>query len=914
MKARALPLLLLSLWLMPLLSLADQTPGALPQGVTKITEVEGVSEYRLSNGLQVLLAPSQAKPTTTVNVTYHVGSRMENYGETGMAHLLEHLMFKGTPKHPDITAQLSRRGMSPNGTTWYDRTNYFESFASNQDNLEWALKMEADRMVNSFISRKDLDSEMTVVRNEMESGENDPAGILMDKIMAAAFQWHNYGKSTIGARADVENVNIPHLQAFYHRYYQPDNATLVIAGQFDERKVWPIILESFAKIPKPKRVLSPTYTLDPVQEGEREVVLRRVGDVAQVEVVYHTVPAAHPQAAALDVLTDILSNPASGRLYQALIKTGLSTAVDAEFMALAEPGVLFFQADVAKGQDQNKVRDALLSTLEKLHDHPVTQEEVDRAKARLANEWDNSFNDPQRFGIHLSSAIADGDWRLFFLDRDRTREVSVAQVQAAAETWLKTTNRTLGLFIPTAKPDRVPAPAKVDVAEQFKGFHESGAATEGEAFDSSLDNIARHVEWIAPQSGLKLALLPKKTRGEVVNAQLSFHFGTAKNLEGKATQGALVGALLNRGAAGMTRQQIQDRFLALRAQVGFSGSATGVSVGIQAHRQDLPAVLELVSQILKTPTFPEEELKQVKEAELSDIDQARSDPQSLVGKAMSRHFNHYPRGDVRYVSTFDETAEDVRAITREQLVTFHQEFYGADHVEVSVVGDFDPQAVKAVLAKSLQGWTSHQSYERVLDPFHEVKAARIQIEVADKANAVFSLRQMLPLKDDDAKAPALMLANTILGEGFLNSRLATRIRQKEGLSYGVGSYLRLNDALPNSQFGAYAIFAPQNLKRLETAFSEEVARAMKDGFTQKELTEAKEAALQSRALARAQDASLAGTFNRLLFEERTLDFLKKREADLQAQTLSQVNSVLGQTLDPTKFVEVVGGNFAGGKP
>jgi zinc protease len=904
--------LLLAL-LLPLGALAAPATN-LPAGVTLVNQVEGVSEYHLPNGLQVVLAPSAAKPTTTVNVTYRVGSRMEDYGETGMAHLLEHLMFKGTPKHPDITAQLSRRGMSPNGTTWYDRTNYFESFAANPDNLEWALRMEADRMVNSYISRKDLDSEMTVVRNEMESGENDPSGTLMDKLMAAAFQWHNYGKSTIGARTDVENVSIPHLQAFYHRYYQPDNATLVVAGQFDQARVWSIIMDSFGKIAKPKRVLEPTYTLDPVQEGERLVVLRRAGDVAQVEVVYHAVPAAHPQAAALEVLMDIMGNPASGRLHQALVKTGYSTAVEADFMDLAEPGVLFFQADVAKGQEQAKVQEALLNAIENLKANPITDEELQRAKARLQNGWDTAFNDPQKFGIHLSSAIANGDWRLFFLERDRIAAVSKAEVEQAGETWLKSSNRTLGLFIPTPQADRVPVPVKVNVAEQFKGFTGGAGATEGEAFDSSLNNIAKRVEWITPTRGLKLALLPKKTRGEVVNAQLSLHFGTAENLFGKATQGDLTGALLSRGAAGLNRQEIQDRFLALRAEVGFAGSATGVNVGIQAHRQDLPAVLELVIQILKTPSFPEEELKQVKEAELSDIDQARSDPKALVGKAMSRTMNQYGRGDVRYVPTLDETAEDIQNVTRDQLVAFHQNYYGADHAEVAVVGDFDPVAVKETLQKNLQGWTSHQPYQRVLDPYHEVKGGRIQIEVSDKANAVFSLRQLMAVKDDDAQVPSLILANNILGEGFLNSRLATRIRQKEGLSYGVGSFLRLNDALPNSQFGAYAIFAPQNLAKLEQAFREEIARALKDGFTEKELKEAKEAVLQSRALARAQDGSLAGTFSRLLFEGRTIDFLKQREAAIQSQSLAQVSGVLPQYLKPENFVIVVGGQFTARAP
>ncbi|NDU92621.1 MAG: insulinase family protein, partial [Ferrovum sp.] len=254
----------------------------LPAGVSQVTQVEGVTEYRLANGMQILLAPDPGKPTTTVNVTYRVGSRMESYGETGMAHLLEHLMFKGTPQHKDITAELTRRGMRPNGTTWFDRTNYFESFAASQTNLDWALRMEADRMVHSFIARKDLDSEMTVVRNEMESGENEPSEVLMDKVMAAAYQWHNYGKSTIGARSDVENVSIPRLQAFYRKYYQPDNATLVVAGSFDQAKTLALIAGVFGKIPKPERVIEPTYTLDPVQDGERLVTLRRVGDVQYV--------------------------------------------------------------------------------------------------------------------------------------------------------------------------------------------------------------------------------------------------------------------------------------------------------------------------------------------------------------------------------------------------------------------------------------------------------------------------------------------------------------------------------------------------------------------------------------------------------------------------------------------------------
>ncbi len=200
-------------------AVTKSSASASPVVPEKVTSVEGITEYRLPNGLKVLLYPDQSKPTVTVNITYLVGSRHENYGETGMAHLLEHLVFKGTPKNPDIDKNFNKRGMRTNGTTSQNRTNYFELFQAGDDNLEWALQMEADRMINSFIAKKDLDSEMTVVRNEYEEGENQPFGVMMKRMQSVAYDWHNYGNSTIGNRSDIENVKIENLQAFYRLYY-----------------------------------------------------------------------------------------------------------------------------------------------------------------------------------------------------------------------------------------------------------------------------------------------------------------------------------------------------------------------------------------------------------------------------------------------------------------------------------------------------------------------------------------------------------------------------------------------------------------------------------------------------------------------------------------------------------------------
>ena len=266
-------------------------------GVKPVTSIEGISEFKLDNGMSVLLFPDQSKPTVTVNLTVFVGSRHEGYGEAGMAHLLEHMLFKGTPTNSDIPQLLKDRGASFNGTTWLDRTNYYETMPASEDNLNFALQLEADRMINSRIDNEDLQSEFSVVRNEFERGENNPTRVLWQRMTAAAFLWHNYGNSTIGNRADIERVPIDNLKRFYRRYYQPDNAMLVIAGKFDQPKALALANRHFGSIPVPDRKLDQTYTVEPAQDGERLVTLRRVGDVAAVGAVYHVPSGAAAQPA-----------------------------------------------------------------------------------------------------------------------------------------------------------------------------------------------------------------------------------------------------------------------------------------------------------------------------------------------------------------------------------------------------------------------------------------------------------------------------------------------------------------------------------------------------------------------------------------------------------------------------------------
>ena len=884
------------------------TAQPLPKGIQEVTSVEGITEYRLANGLRVLLFPDSSKPTTTVNVTYLVGSRHENYGETGMAHLLEHMVFKGTAKRKDIWSELNDHGANFNGSTSVDRTNYFETVQASDENLKWALDMESDRMVNSRIAKKDLDSEMTVVRNEFEMGETSPARVLMQRTMAAAFQWHNYSKSTIGARSDIENVPIENLQAFYRKYYQPDNAMLVVAGKFDKAKALNWIADDFGNIPKPTRTLPKIYTQEPTQDGERVVTVRRVGDVQAIDVLYHTPSASHPDDAAIEVLSGILGENPSGRLYKALVDNKKASSVGGYNMSMAETGVLIFSAQVRKDQSLDAARDTMISTIEKLIQEPPTPEEVDRAKTKILKTLDLELNDSGQIGVALSEPASDGDWRLLFLGRDHIKKVTREDVQRVATAYLKESNRTMGMFIPTATPDRSDIPPTPDVAKLLKDFKGTETKSEGEAFDVSPANIdARTVRTKLP-NGARLALLSKKTRGEAVHAQIYLRFGDEKSVFGKQTVASLAAQMLNRGTKNHSRQQIVDEFDKLKARVSFTGTATNAAVGIQTTHENLPATLKLVAEVLRQPTFPDSEFDQVKQANLARIEQSKSDPRSRGMIEFTRHLYPFPKGDARATNLPEEEVENLKSATLADVRQFYQDFYGASNSEFAMVGDFDTPAIQKLTADLFGDWKSPKQFARVLRPYSEIQPINTSIETPDKANAFFLAGLRLKMSDEDPDYPAMELANYILGASP-NSRLLNRLRQKEGWSYGAGSQFTVGTKDTNSMLMGYAMLAPQNMVKLEAGFKEELDKVIKTGFTATEIENAKKAWVQEQNVARSDDQVLAREWVKDLFFDRTMAYDADIEKKVAALTPDQVNDAFRRKVDISKISIVKAGDF-----
>ncbi len=885
------------------------TTTASSASVQKVTTVEGITEYRLANGLRVLLAPDASKATTTVNLTYLVGSRHENYGETGMAHLLEHMTFKGTPNRGNIMQELGKRGMDFNGTTWFDRTNYYETFAASDDNLQWALEMEADRMVNSTIARQDLDTEFSVVRNELEMGDNSPRDALWARMTSVAYDWHNYGKPTIGSRSDVENVSIDRLQAFYRKYYQPDNAVLVVAGKFDEAKTLALIEKQFGAIPKPSRALERTYTQDSVQDGAREVTVSRVGETTLLGALYHTSAGAHADAAAMAALSEILASTPNGRLHKTLVEGKKASGVESWNVALTEPGYILFWAELAKTQSSAEARKKMLDVIENIKQKPITETELKQAKASLLNGIDKTINDPRTLGVKLSEAIAKGDWRLFFLQRDQIEALSVAEVQKVAENYFKESNRTFGQFVPTKTPNRITMPATPDVTKLVADYKGRAAAVEGEKFDSSPTNIDQRTQRFTLANGMKVAFTPKKTRGETVSGAIRLQLGELASLSGQRSYAAATAEMLSRGAGKLSRQQLQSKFDELKAKVSISGRGQHVDVQFETVRKNLPELLTVLRDVLRAPTFPASELEQMKTEQITSIQRDSVEPQPIALLAWLRHWNDYKKDDIRYTPDFTELLAETKALNLGVVKGFYQKFYGAQDGELSLVGDFDAKASEDQIKSLFGDWKAKNRYARIADPVNEPKADSKSIETPDKANAFYVASLPIKLNDQAADYPAMLLVQEVLGGG-IKSRLLDRLRQKDGISYYAGSRLQVSSHETAGTLLLIAIYAPQNLPKLQAGVKEELERFVVNGISAEELADAKKGLLQQRQISRAEDSTLAAMHLDQLDRHRTMKFTAELDARIETVTLDDVNAAIKKYIDPARFAHVYAGDFA----
>lgn len=871
--------------------------------VVREGEVEGVQAYRLKNGLRVLLIPEPSASSITIEVAYSVGSRHEGYGEAGMAHLLEHLLFKGTARFPHPDEEIDRRGGEWNAETEVDQTRYYQTQLPSDDNLRVALSIEADRMTQVRIRPSDLAKEFQVVRNELELADSEPRDILLRRIHHAAFAVHSYGRDPIGTRSDIERVSVARLQAFYARYYRPDNAHLVIAGPIAVDKTLTLVRDLFGPIrpvgPPPER----TYTEEPAQDGERQVTVRRVGKLPLIGMYFHSASVADPDQPALLALADILARPGSGRLYKALVDTGLAVSVAADSELRAEPGGLLLWAELLRGGDLQKVQQTMTTIVEDVVQKGITADELTRFQVRALAQHQRLARSPAELAHTLGIFATLGDFRLLFLLRDRTQKLDVATVQQAARRYFLRQNRTVAHFVPEELPPLKHARPTVDVTTALSGFQAGGAIQPGEPFVQKPATIAQRVITRQLPSGMKLVFVPKRTRGQHVELSLSLSVGNPDDLKGREAALSLLGPLLLRGSKLHDYQQLLDELdlhkatLLLANEAGLPGlTSQQIELSASTVRSELPALLSLLHEVVTAPGLRPEQFERVRQQALAQSEDLTHNPMAQALTKLLRQAAPYPPTDPRYIPTTSEQLARLTAAKLDDVRFLASELLGGQNAQLVVIGDIDPEAVLAQVQTLFGRFVARRPYVRLPRPHQKVAASDLMVQLPDRDSSAVAMLLPFQLTDASPDYPALLLWQQIFGAAT-TSRLNQRLREKDGLSYEVRSSLRIPTQDDGASLAALATCAPQNSKAALSAMNEELLQLVEKGPSEAELAQAKQAYDKQLEAMLADDDDLALLLAHLSRVSRDIGYIDELRNQVHRVELPQLLSAAKRYLE-----------------
>ncbi|HVN75649.1 MAG TPA: insulinase family protein [Thermoanaerobaculaceae bacterium] len=871
-------------------------------GFEVLAHERGVEELRLTdNGLRVLLVPDPGVPVAAACVVYHVGSRNEAVGHTGATHLLEHLMFKGSRKFNPaegrpIARVLERVGAHFNATTWFDRTNYFETLPPEE--LGLALELEADRMRAALLRPEDLATEMTVVRNEFERGENDPFDVLLKESFAVAFREHPYHHPTIGWRSDIEATSIDRLRAFYDTFYYPDNSSLVLVGSFDRETALGLVARHFGPLPRAPRPIPPVVTREPAQEGERRFVVRRSGEVGWVAVSWRAPEATHPSTHALAVLADALGGGVTSRLYQRLVETGLCLDVQAVSWQLRDPGLFQVFATLNPTTGHAKVERVIRRELAAVVRKGLSKAELARAKAQVEAQTAYHRDSPTQVAAAVTEAISAADWRFYLDYPDRVRAVTGEDlVRVAGETFMDD-SVSVGYFVP----------------KNGRG----GVGTVGRPAPRSLvprpchfrSNLAATVEETALPGGGRLLLLPRHTN-TTVHLQGSLLAGRGLVEPGAWSAASIVPDMLERGTERHGRLElariVEDRGIELDIS-GDGFDPLEVHCGGRCLSRHLPLVLELLVEMLQRPSFPAEELEKLRVLRLGELAQSQEDTFQRAYESFSRLV--FPPGHPHYRRPLDERKTGLERVTRDDLVAMHQHLYGPASLIVALVGDFEPSAVARRLQRLLQGaqWGSGEVPPVPRRTAADVEPARVQEPIPDKPNLDVVLGHPGGLRRADADFFAAALGNAVLGQSTLSSRLGMRLRDREGLTYGVISRF-FGASLLDGPWAATFSVAPTNLSRAEAATREEIARFVAEGPSESELDDERAAMAGSYRVALAGPGGQARELVRLGRHSLPVTEIDEIPGRILATGRGDVVEAIRRHIDPARLCVAVAGGI-----
>ena len=908
---------LLLLLLLPA-ALAAATPA--PAGLRHVRTVAGIAEHTLeANGLTILLLEDRSAPVLTFMVTYRVGSRHEVTGTTGATHLLEHLMFKGSRNYHAGNGQafdtlLDRIGGINNATTWLDRTNYYENIPSRH--LPLVARLEADRMRHLLLREEDRQLEMTVVRNEYERDENDPAATLDKEVTAAAFLAHPYHHPTIGWRSDIEKVSIAKLREFYDTFYWPNNATVSVIGDFDSAATLALLAEVFGPIPRAPHAIPQLYTEEPAQTGPRRVLVRRPGEVGVVQIAYKTPAGRHPDQPALQVLAEILGSGKTSRFYRALVDANLAINATAGAGFFHDPHLFSTTALLAPGVTHEPVEQALRAEAARVARDGVAAEEVARARAKLRAA--TAYGRDGAFAIagQLNEAIAAGDWTLYATFPTALEAVTAADVQRVAARYLIEDQSTTGWFVPpvVAPAAAGPATAPATAGPGARNYRRPGEARAAPAnADPAVAGQAAagagQATAVAPRArrravaGIDVVTVPTAIR-DVVTLRAAFPGGAVGQPAGRHALADLTAALLDQGTATKDKFAVAALLEQAGATVSFSAGTHTVEVSAKCLRADLPLVLGLLAEQLRTPRFDPADFTKVQRQLAGQFRRELEDPGVRARLAFAR--TAFPPGHPNHSPAPEDYLADLERTTLAEVRAFHAAQYGPAGARLVAVGDVDDTALDQALATGFRDWSGGRAWTPP-PPASAPATARVErLPLPDKTSVALLIGAPSGLRHRDPDHLAVATGTAVLGSGFFSARLLDIIRNREGLTYGIGAALS-GDTHVDGAWTLQGTFGPELLARGQASTVRELRRFLSAGVTEEELAAFKVTLAGSFQLGLATTDGLAGALLACLQRGYGPEWIDAYPGRVEALTAAEVNAALRRHLDPDRMITVLAG-------
>jgi zinc protease len=805
-------------------------------------------------------------------------------------------MFKGSEgfngdNGTEIARTLHRVGATFNATTWLDRTTYYEIVPV--DELGLAVAIESDRMRRALIRPSDLESERTVVLNELDGGENEPFDLLMKSSFAHAFVEHPYHHPTIGWRGDVERMTTAVLRRFYDTYYHPDNATVMVVGDVDEQDSLAEVERGFGAIaPAPAPCPQPSAR-EGRQRGERRFIIERAGEMGSLALTWHVPEGLHPDLPALNILTQILSDGVTSRLHQRLVETNRCLGAHAFTFELHDPGVFQVFATLAPGVDHTEVEAVIRQEVAALAAERPTATEMARAVAQTRTDLAFNHESPAQIMGGLTEAVAMGDWRRFPRELEAVSAVSTDDVLRVTADYLQDRNLTVGWFVPEGN-GRAAAPARTARPEPRPCYLHPP--------------FVERVSLRDLPGGARLAVLenphaPTATIAGTIGAGLT----AASN--GRFTVPSVTAAMLDRGTTDHDRiglaRELEDHGLHLGVRATAGAPAT-VSFSAQGLAEEFGRLASLLVEVLRRPVFPAHELDRFRDRALGGLAREREETYARAYAALTRRL--YPEGHPLHKRSIEVRERELGSLTRDELEEFHGRVYGPASLVLAVVGKIDPDQAAAALAVHLDGWVGGATIPAWVEGTAEAAAHEDRIHIPDRPNLDVLLGHAGRLRRGDADQAAAVLANSCLGQSTLTSRLGVAVRDGAGLSYSI--YSRFFGTLGLA--GPWAVSCGVSLENLDRAIDlcrDVIGSYVADGPGETELEDERRAQAGAYQVGLATNGGVARELVSVLTAGEPIARLDEYPRQLLATTRDQVLEAVKRHIRPDELTLAVAGSL-----